>query len=233
MDLLEIDNVDPFKHWYYITKFKAVKFALSAFKLKEYRVLDVGAGSGYFTENLILNDSAISGTCIDVNYKNTHDHKQLPIKYSKNYQIEDVKNARVILLMDVLEHVENDSKLLSEYVSNSTPGTLVIITVPAFQQLWSGHDVFLGHFRRYKLNDVENLVIKSDLKIHSITYLFGSIFPLAWVVRKINRTKIKSDMKNNSFFINYLLTLLLNFEHKFLRNRFFGTSVLAVCEVQN
>ena len=231
MDLLETDNVDPFKHWYYITKFNAVKYALSNFNLKSYKVLDVGAGSGFFTEKLILNDSAKSGICIDVNYNSAHKHKRLSINYVKDIQIEDIKSADVILFMDVLEHVENDSKLLSEYVEESMPGTVVIITVPAFQQLWSGHDEYLGHFRRYRIDDVENLILKNGMKLHSIKYLFGSIFPIAWVVRKIKKNEIKSDMKSNNLIINYLLIKLLNFEHKYLRNKLFGTSVLAVCEI--
>jgi hypothetical protein len=231
MDLLEMDNVDPFKHWYYLTKFNAVKYAMNNFKLKGYKVLDVGAGSGYFTEKLILNDFATSGLCIDVNYKKRYKHKKLPIRYEKICQIEEIETAQIILFMDVLEHVKSDAKLLIEYVEKSKPGTIVVITVPAFQTLWSGHDEYLGHLRRYKIEEVERVIMNSGLKLHSISYLFGSIFPIVWVVRKIKRKKVESGLVNNHAVINYLLTKVLNFEHRFLKNRLFGTSVLAVCKV--
>ena len=63
--------------------------------------------------------------------------------------------AATVLLMDVLEHVADDCGLLHDAIAGSAPGSRVIVTVPAFGWLWSGHDVFLGHHRRYTLTGVE------------------------------------------------------------------------------
>jgi hypothetical protein len=58
----------------------------------------------------------------------------------------DQSDADLVLLMDVIEHVEDDVGLVREYANKVAPGTRFITTVPAFMWLWSGHDVFLEHF---------------------------------------------------------------------------------------
>ncbi len=59
------------------------------------------------------------------------------------------ETASAVLLMDVLEHVEDDFWLLSEILALLSPGAHVLITVPADPSLWSEHDESFGHFRRY------------------------------------------------------------------------------------
>ena len=62
--------------------------------------------------------------------------------------------ASAVLLMDVLEHVEDDFRLLSEILSLIPPGAHVLVTVPANPALWTVHDESFGHWRRY---DAERL----------------------------------------------------------------------------
>ena len=57
--------------------------------------------------------------------------------------------ADACLMMDVLEHVEDDRGLLGRIVHALRPGALALITVPADMRLWSRHDEQLGHLRRY------------------------------------------------------------------------------------
>jgi SAM-dependent methyltransferase len=53
------------------------------------------------------------------------------------------------LLNDVIEHVPDDRALLSQVVEPLKAGAYLLVTVPAGMELWSPHDVALGHFRRY------------------------------------------------------------------------------------
>lgn len=64
--------------------------------------------------------------------------------------------ADVVLLMDVLEHVEDDFLLLSRVLGAMRPGAHLLVTVPADPRLWSPHDVSFGHLRRY---DAERLAL--------------------------------------------------------------------------
>jgi SAM-dependent methyltransferase len=61
-----------------------------------------------------------------------------------------LREADVVLLMDVIEHVEDDFELLSRVLGPLRAGAHVLITVPADPALWSPHDVSFGHWRRYE-----------------------------------------------------------------------------------
>jgi SAM-dependent methyltransferase len=61
----------------------------------------------------------------------------------------DELDVDLVALLDVIEHVEDDGRLVAQVVSRSRPGTTIVITVPAFAWLWSSWDEGLGHFRRY------------------------------------------------------------------------------------
>jgi SAM-dependent methyltransferase len=74
-------------------------------------------------------------------------------------------------IFDVLEHIEDDARFLSELVRCMAPGGRLYITVPAFEWLWSHDDVTAGHFRRYTLSQLENRV-----RAAGFTPLFASYF---------------------------------------------------------
>src|SRR5258708_31619358 len=64
-----------------------------------------------------------------------------------------VPPADIVLILDVLEHVPEETALFTDIRNNipTTPATKWIITVPAFQSVFSRHDTLLGHYRRYNL----------------------------------------------------------------------------------
>ncbi|MGC4001909.1 MAG: hypothetical protein QM811_01660 [Pirellulales bacterium] len=62
---------------------------------------------------------------------------------------DDLRNADLVMLNDVLEHVRDDFLLLSRVMAELRPGAICLLTVPADMALWSPHDVAFGHYRRY------------------------------------------------------------------------------------
>jgi SAM-dependent methyltransferase len=82
-----------------------------------------------------------------------------------------------VLLMDVLEHLESPGQLLSELTGRGLirPGTRVYVTVPAFQQLFSRHDEFLGHYRRYSRSELERLLRRNGLEPLYSGYVFSGL----------------------------------------------------------
>jgi len=142
--------------------------------------------------------------------------------------------ADTLLFIDVLEHVEDDALLLKEYLSKSTEDALFVISVPAFQSLWSNHDIYLEHFRRYRIQDLRNLLLKVGLvEIHS-TYIFGSLFPVIWMIRQVkkrgNSRKVDSDLKESSKIMNWILLAVLKCERYLFVNKIFGTSALIIAK---
>jgi SAM-dependent methyltransferase len=70
---------------------------------------------------------------------------------------EEMDRARLVLLMDVLEHVSDDFALFSNLVAAARPGTYFLVTVPADRRLWSQHDESFGHYRRYDRQRLEQV----------------------------------------------------------------------------
>ena len=139
-------------HWYYRAKLSALLRMIS--DLRPSSVLDVGAGLGFFARSLLAETAITEATCIDPAYRVERctmvGGKKLWFRPTINSS-----DAELVLMMDVIEHVADDVGLVAEYVSKVREGTCFVVTVPAFMWLWSGHDVFLEHHRRYTLSGIE------------------------------------------------------------------------------
>ena len=202
--------------------------------LQAQEILDVGAGSGFFSKYLLSHTSAEAAWCIDPFYPKEWDDRLVdkPIRYRHQCNGTD---ADLVLMMDVLEHVEDDLALLNEYVGKVSAGTRFLVTVPAFKFLWSGHDVFLGHYRRYTLPAATDLMKRAGLVVERRCYYFGLVFPLAVAVRiagKLlgrNANETASDLKQHGALTNSILTLICQAELPLFRlNRLAGLSVFCL-----
>ena len=89
----------------------------------------------------------------------------------------------LILVMDVLEHVERDRDLLSRLVSMVRPGGQLLITVPAGMELWSPHDVAVGHFRRYSRPQLEALWATEPVSVPLVSYFNARLYPAVRLAR--------------------------------------------------
>lgn len=236
MDLKEtqILGANIVNHWYYISKAKAVMRYLKGIKISS--ILDVGAGSAFFSKYLLANTYAKEAWCVDVSYANNSDaiESGKPLHYRKSIEY---SNSDVILLMDVLEHVEDDIGLLTEYVGKVSSGTVFLITVPAFNFLWSKHDDYLGHKRRYRLKYLENIVSMSGLSVKGGSYYFAAVFPIASAIRLLEKIKkhkseeASSQLTQHNPITNRILMIMSNVELAFmLRNRAFGLSVFCMAQ---
>lgn len=223
------DNVKA--HWYYRAKLAALQRAIA--DIPPVHVLDVGAGSGFFARGLIVAGRAISATCVDPGYLDEHDELvgSVPLRFRRGLDGQ-LPNISLTLMMDVLEHVPDDIALVREYVDQIPSGSRVLVTVPAFRWLWSGHDVFLEHYRRYTLPEVEKVLRAAGLRIEFGNYFYGAVLPVAVMFRfgrKIfgdHGTQAKSDMRLFNPLLNWLFWTACRFELPFAkRNRAAGLSV--------
>src|SRR5258707_9954343 len=209
MDLKEEDilGADIGRHWYYRAKAAALRRAVG--DLAPRRILDVGAGSGFFSRNLLAETAAQSALCVDIGYPSDRDDRVAgkPVLYRRDTGPTD---CDLVLMMDVLEHVDDDRGLLCHYAAKVPPGAHFLVTVPAFSFLWSGHDVFLEHKRRYRLGEIEAALRDGGLSIVKGAYYFGLVFPLAAAVRLAARGAIepKSSLKKHGGLTNGLLTAI-------------------------
>lgn len=89
-------------------------------------------------------------------------------------------------LFDLIEHVEDESELLSEINRVLRPGGAVVLTAPAHQWLWSDHDVRAGHVRRYRVSDLVAIFQRSGFKVEFARQFYGFLLIPA-VLRKLLR----------------------------------------------
>ena len=118
MDLKEEDILgdDIASHWYYAAKSRALMRYVS--QLHPIRILDVGAGSGFFSKELLRNTDAREALCIDTSYPEESETTIAgkPLRFKKQC---GVLEADLVLMMDVLEHVDDDVGLLRSYVQHA------------------------------------------------------------------------------------------------------------------
>ena len=226
MDIKENGLVNTDTNWYYRAKVTAV-----IRKLKSYPniglLIDVGSGSGFFGSEIAKVKRVENKIFIDPGYSAS---PPINLKSSEWYVECPHLSGDVYLFIDVLEHVDEDSQLLQHYVEEASDQAVFIISVPAFSFLWSKHDDFLEHKRRYTRKDLEKKATLAGLSIISSGYLFSSVFPLVYLVRLfkkiVNDKSMSSDMREYPIFLNSFLKWLCQLEHKYSINRYFGTSVI-------
>jgi len=217
------------RHWYYRSKAMAMVRAIS--QPVAHRVLDVGSGSGFFSKYLLTGTDATEALCVDPSYPKEWDEtiNGKPLKFRRSC---DAVGADLVLMMDVLEHVDDDIGLVADYGSKVPSGTRFLITVPAFAFLWSGHDVFLEHRRRYTIPMLQDVMKKAGLEVEQVFYYFGYVFPIVVVVRLMDNllhdkgANPRSHLQRHSPIVNAILFGLCRAELPLMPiNRFAGLSV--------
>jgi SAM-dependent methyltransferase len=230
MDLKEEDILGAAigQHWYYRSKAAALSRAVA--RLKPRRLLDVGAGSGFFSRHLLAEGGAETALCVDIGYAREYDDSVAgkPVLYRRDCGPTD---CDLVLMMDVLEHVDDDRGLVRHYAEKVPGGAYFLVTVPAFRFLWSGHDVFLEHKRRYRLGEIESALSDAGLEIVRGAYYFGLVFPLAAAVRLATRgdAEPRSSLKKHGALANGILSAMCAAELPlFAINRLAGLSAFVL-----
>ncbi len=169
MDLIEADRNNPNRHPWEMARAASVLSLLRGLPMT-VRYADIGAGDMYFSRRLVER-TVHPVTAVDTAF-------QPPITASAitaYMSILDVPSAGAdcAFLMDILEHADQDDVLLRDVLRVVRPGGLVVITVPAHRRLWSDHDVFLGHRRRYNRRELLHLVESCGLIVQECFYFFA------------------------------------------------------------
>src|SRR5258708_6781125 len=206
MDLKEEDilGADIGRHWYYCAKAAALRRAVGG--LDPRRILDVGAGSGFFSRHLLARTAAQSALCVDIGYPGERDDSVAgkPVLYRRDSGPTD---CDLVLMMDVLEHVDDDRGLLRHYAAKVPPGAHFLVTVPAFGFLWSGHDVFLEHKRRYRLGEIDAAMREAGRRVMRGSCHFRFGLPLGAASRPVraHAAEPQSSLKKHGVITNGLL----------------------------
>jgi SAM-dependent methyltransferase len=185
--MLEVDE----HHWWYRGRRKIVRAELDRLPLTAgARVLDAGCGSGRTLQEL-TGYGEVSGIELDPD--------AAAVAASKGYgevqvgRLEELPwqdaSFDLITCLDVIEHTPDDHATLTELRRVARPGGWLLVTVPAYQALWSLHDAANHHYRRYGRRALRLAAVETGWRIHRVTSFNSILLPPAAVVRLAQRRR--------------------------------------------
>jgi hypothetical protein len=179
VDLSELGAGDgDTRHPWETARADAVAELVARLNLRSPRTLDVGCGDAYLVDQLSTRGIVGPAVAQDIHLTDEMLAKWTRPGISLVRDLQDLGDAQfdLLLLLDVLEHIEEPSGFLRHLVSRTlVAGGHAIITVPAFQMLFTEHDRALAHYRRYDRHEIADVARSAELQIVEYGYLFSSL----------------------------------------------------------
>jgi SAM-dependent methyltransferase len=194
------------------------------------RILDVGCGAGLFFDGLAQFGS-VHGIETDASVATQNDRWSAHITVGPlddSYRPE--APFELILMLDVLEHIEDPTPILRRAAEIARPGGRILITVPAFSWLWTAHDDLNQHVRRYSAVELHSLLGDASLIPLETSYLFQSLLFAKLLVRAKEQvaSKTKELPRVPGTSVNKGLQAWCWAEHRALGWLPFGSSLMVV-----
>lgn len=232
------------EYWWHLGRLRIIKTyvdrAVGA-KNRKPLILNVGCGTGG-TINMLES----FGTVDNVDISDAAIEFMKDSGYTRLIKVDDIKlpfkekTYDMVCAFDVLEHIENQTGALKEWRRVLKDKGAIVITVPAYQWLWSDHDVSLYHERRYTTGRIKQAAKEAGLRVEKKSYAIVFSLPLIVAFRFINKVRGKKSSAETSYvdvpsWVNSLFTKVLYSEatfHKIVRFPF-GTSVVTILRKDN
>lgn len=209
------------------------EYAMSAIRRypgPQATVLDIGAGAGVFGTHLPQSLPQARYTFVEP-LESLSTRLRARFGEASDWSARtDWRSADAAILLDVLEHQEDDVGFLKEITAKLRPGAILVLTCPALQALWSEWDVRLGHYRRYRVGGLRRVLDSAGLDVLDSRYLFQAMV-LPGLIRR--RQKLSGpEFPSISRPVNEMIYRLGQMEQACLGWVPFGSSVAAVCRVR-
>ena len=179
MDLSERPAHEGPRHPWEVARFNFFASVVAHLASPPLRVLDAGAGDGWFARQLLLKlPSSAELVCWDAHYSADDLHMFGSQSDGRmTYRAEKPEGRfDLFVLLDVLEHIEDDHSFLTELVADHmAPSGHLLFSVPAHPALYSAHDAALKHHRRYAPKQAAAVLSQCGLKVLRSGGLFHSL----------------------------------------------------------
>lgn len=192
-------------------------------------IIDFGAGIG--TLSLILrNKYKKEPICIEI------DQTNIEYLYKRNFavfqNIEDLsQTVDLIISSNVLEHIEDDYKILTSLRKKLNDDGILFLYLPANMILWTKLDEIVGHYRRYEISKLKILIKKAGFKLITIHYadFLGFFITLLWkFLNNINNKSLPSKFIL-SFFDRFIFPLSRTLDKLGLRH-LIGKNIILIAK---
>ena len=219
-------------HWWFEGRKLILDRILNKFIKNKKIILDYGCGVGINLGMLSKYGKVFyyDKSKLAINYvKKKFSNKNFFININKFLKYKN--KFDLIVATDVIEHIKNDEKEIIKISDLLKKDGYILITVPAFQSLYSSKDISLKHFRRYNKETLRNLLNKHFYEIKFTYFNFILFLPISFLILFFKITNIQfinRVEKKPNFLINKLAFYFFAFESFFINkiNFPFGISLL-------
>jgi SAM-dependent methyltransferase len=181
------------RHWWYAGRRAMVRRELAG--LPAGRALDIGCGSGGNSD--VLRRLGWQVAALDYSEEATAAARRRGLAVvrgdARTLPFAD-QEFDLVMSTDSWEHVEEDDRVAAEAHRVLRPGGALFVAVPAGMDLWSGHDVALGHYRRYEKDQLVRLVEDAGFRVDDVFGWNVLLRPVARA-RRSRRTTSQSEME--------------------------------------
>ena len=184
--MLDVDE----HHWWYRGRREVLDQELVRLQLRsDARALDAGCGSGRTLQELARYCGTVAGLELNPEAAEVaRDQGDFDVQIGR---VEALPWSRetfdLITCLDVIEHTPDDTVALQELRRVSRPGAWLLVTVPAYQALWSSHDEMNHHYRRYSRPRLARAVRDSGWQLERMTSFNSLLLAPAAAVRLVRR----------------------------------------------
>jgi SAM-dependent methyltransferase len=200
-------------------------------KLHKEKIIEVGCGRGGVIK--YLHDRKID--CLGVELAPAIPHIGAENLILTNTDAADIPEARrktftVMLLLDVIEHIEDPVSFLRKLLSAYPSVKALVISVPARQEIWSNYDVYYEHYRRYDLQMTREIMEHVQFRIQENRYLFHALYPAGRLSLKFTRQRkiVIAPPKGPGILLHRLVYFYFMLEFFLLPRKWKGTSAVCV-----
>jgi SAM-dependent methyltransferase len=182
------------RHWWYRGRRKVLDGVLAGLGLPaSARVLDAGCGSGRNMVELVHLGEVTGVELSDASVALARERGVGEVVAGSVLEMPFADDSfDLAVSLDVIEHLEDDLGAMRELRRTVAPGGALLVTVPAYQWLWSGHDEINHHHRRYTRRTLQRVAEQAGWKQARTTYFNSLLLPAAIVLRvldRVNRAK--------------------------------------------
>lgn len=227
------------KHWWFVARRQIIDGVIRRLGLpQDGKILEAGCGTG---GNLAMLSRHGEVTAMEVEPIACELANQRQLTLVKPGRLPDIipftDDYDLIVALDVIEHIDDDLAALKALHSRLKTGGWLIITVPAYQFLWSNHDEINHHKRRYRRHQLSRLIQNAGYKVTYSSYFNTLLFPLVLLNRMLqkilkieSKAEISDDLKLPSPPINQILRQIFASESNLMRSFSlpFGVSIITI-----
>jgi SAM-dependent methyltransferase len=211
------------QHWWYLARRRIMEDLVGRLlpPSADHVIVDIGCGAGHnlgaFADGYTCVGFDTSAAVLEA-ARERFPNVRFALGTTVAEMTEDLGRADLVLMTDVIEHIEDDRGFAEEMVAACRPGTLFFLTVPADPRLWSKHDVSVGHHRRYVPETFRKLWRGLPVEEVMLTHYNRTLYPVVRAARALNRVRNRASGMDGTDFkmppapINRILTAVLTRE---------------------